>query len=57
MPKQPITRKWTAEDEVRLLELIDEGATLMRAAAALRRGTSSVQKKARSLGKSFDGVR
>lgn len=57
MPKQPITRRWTEEDIAHLLQLIEEGATLMRAAAALNRGTASVQKKARSLGKQFDGVR
>lgn len=36
MPKQPITRKWTEEDVSRLLQLIEEGATLMRAAAACK---------------------
>ncbi len=53
----PITRLWTAEDVARLQKLADEGATLLRASAALRRPSSAVQKKARELGKSFPGVR
>ena len=54
---RPITKKWTEDDIARLSVLLDEGATLLRAASALNRGTSSVQKKARELGKSFAGVR
>lgn len=48
----PITRPWTTEDIAKLEKLADEGATLMRASAALRRPWSAVQKKARELGKS-----
>jgi len=55
--KRSITRVWTKDDEKRLVELCDEGASLMRASAALGRNSSSVQKKARMLGKQFDGVR
>ena len=55
--KRSITRAWTKEDEGRLVTLCDEGASLMRAAAALGRNSSGIQKKARSLGKKFDGVR
>jgi hypothetical protein len=40
-----------------LIELAEGGATLMRASAALGRSSTSVQKKARSLGKEFAGVR
>jgi hypothetical protein len=56
-PMRLITKKWTEEDVARLSVLLEEGATLLRAASALNRGTSSVQKKARELGKSFAGVR
>lgn len=53
----PITKLWTAEDVARLQKLADEGATLLRASAALRRPSSAVQKKAREIGRSFPGVR
>lgn len=52
-----ITRPWTEEDVARLKDLAASGATLMRASAALNRNGSSVQKKARSLGIKFSGVR
>jgi hypothetical protein len=52
-----IVRKWTEEDITKLKQLMDEGATLLRAAAALNRGSGSVQKKARELGKTFASVR
>lgn len=55
--KRLLTRPWTKADEERLIRLCDDGASLMRAAAALGRATSSVQKKARALGKHFKGVR
>lgn len=53
----PITRPWTTEDIAKLEKLADEGATLMRASAALRRPSSTAQKKARELGKPLPGVR
>ncbi len=52
-----IVKPWTPEDVTRLIELAEGGATLMRASAALGRSSTSVQKKARSLGKEFAGVR
>lgn len=52
-----ITRPWTIEGIAKLEKLADEGATLMRASAALRRPPSAVQKKARELGKPLPGVR
>jgi hypothetical protein len=54
---RPITRKWTEEDIKRLIELADQGSSLMRAAGALNRNTASVQKMARQLGRRFPGVR
>lgn len=53
----PISKAWTSEDIAKLEKLGDEGATLMRASAALRRPSSAVQKKARELGKPLPGVR
>ncbi len=53
----PISKAWTSEDIAWLEKLSDEGATLMRASAALRRPSSAVQKKARELGKPLPGVR
>lgn len=53
----PINKVWTVEEIERLMTLADSGATLMRASAALGRSGSSVQKKAREVGKSFAGAR
>lgn len=57
MAKQPISRTWTDEDIAKLRDLAARGATRLRAAAALGRGTASIQKKARELGLSFPGTR
>lgn len=57
MTKTPIVRPWSEDDLVRLRELVDQGATLLRASAALRRNRPSVRKKAHVLGLSFKGVR
>lgn len=54
---RPITRKWTDEDIGRLIELSEQGSSLIRAAGALNRNTASVQKMARQLGRHFPGVR
>lgn len=56
MPK-PLIRVWTEAEIGRLKRLVEQGATLMRASAALRRNNSSVQKKARELGLHLPGVR
>ena len=53
MPRRPLTKKWTEEDVAKLLQLTEGGSTLFHAAAALKRATKSVQKKARQLGKGF----
>lgn len=55
MPRKSLTQKWTDEDAAKLVELSKAGATLARAAGALSRNTSSVQKKARELGLAFPG--
>jgi hypothetical protein len=57
MPRRLLTRQWTDDDVAKLTQLAQSGVTLTRAAAALNRPTHSVQKKARSLGLHFDGVR
>ena len=57
MPRRPLTRQWTNEDVAKLTQLIESGATLTRASAALNRNGNSVQKKARQLGLLFPGVR
>jgi hypothetical protein len=56
MSKRPLTRKWTTAELDRLDSLITSGATAMQAAAALNRKMASVQKKARSLGKTLPGI-
>lgn len=57
MSKLPITRPWTEADVERLKQLSEQGATLLRASAALRRNGSAVQKRARDLGLLFKGLR
>jgi hypothetical protein len=57
LPRRPLTKRWTAEDLAFLLKLSESGATVMRAASALGRPISVVQKKARDLGKPLIGVR
>jgi hypothetical protein len=47
------SRKWTATQIERLIVLIDAGSSAASAAVALKRSTTVVQTKARSLGKSF----
>jgi GcrA cell cycle regulator len=46
-------RPWDDEQISRLKELIESGASAVRAAAALKRARSSVQVKARKLGMPF----
>jgi hypothetical protein len=57
MPRAPAIRKWTDDDLAKLRQLFEQDATLLRAAAALRRATGSVQKKAKELGLLFPGTR
>jgi hypothetical protein len=44
---------WTKKDDERLVTLVEQGASIIRAAAALRRTTISVRTRARSLGCPF----
>lgn len=55
--RQPITRAWLDADLEKLNQLHAEGATLLRACAALKRPMASVKKRARELGLHFAGVR
>ncbi len=57
MARRPINKTWTPEDIARLIILADGGATVTRAAAALRRPATAVQNKARELGKPLVGIR
>lgn len=56
MARKSITKRWTKEDIAKLQKLLDSGSSLLHA-AALNRASSTVQKKARELGKAFPGVR
>jgi GcrA cell cycle regulator len=47
------TVSWTPAQIARLTELLDKGASAVRAAGALNRSIMSVQVKARLLGKPF----
>ncbi|OYU92109.1 MAG: hypothetical protein CFE29_04590 [Bradyrhizobiaceae bacterium PARB1] len=51
------SRSWTEADIERLRKLSSEGASVVRAAAALNRKTGSVRKMARQLGLSLVGTR
>jgi hypothetical protein len=55
MAKRPISKPWSQEDVSLLIGLAERGVTLLRTSAALRRVSTSVQKKARELGRHFRG--
>jgi hypothetical protein len=55
--RRPISRAWLDEDNEKLKTLYETGATLLRAAAALRRPSGSIKKRARLLGLHFPGSR
>jgi GcrA cell cycle regulator len=57
MARQPVTSPWTPEQDERLRQLAAQGATALRAAAALKRPLTSVRIRARKLGLSLPGVR
>ena len=46
---------WTAEENERLRAFVAEGASIIKAAAALKRTTTSVRVQARKLGTPFPG--
>ncbi|SNS23301.1 hypothetical protein [Tardiphaga robiniae] len=55
--RQLITRAWQDADLEKLKQLHAEGATLLRACAAMKRPMASVKKRARELGLHFASVR
>ncbi|QUS42220.1 hypothetical protein RPMA_02365 [Tardiphaga alba] len=52
-----LTRPWRPEEVERLVELGKAGATVLRAAVALKRSPSSVRKKALAIGAPLLGTR
>jgi hypothetical protein len=57
MTRRLINKIWTPEEIDRLISLAESGATVVRAAAALRRPAAAVRNKARELGKPLVGAR
>lgn len=57
MASHPTSLSWTQEQDEKLRALIASGTSALRAAAALKRGTSSVRIRARKLGVPFPTVR
>jgi DNA-binding FadR family transcriptional regulator len=52
-----LAKRWDTEDVAKLKELVDSGASVLRAAAALGRPITSVKRKASDLGISLPSVR
>jgi hypothetical protein len=52
-----LAKPWDTEDVAKLKELVDSGASALRAAAALGRPITSVKRKACDLGISLPSVR
>jgi hypothetical protein len=50
---RPLTRRWTLEDDELLKDLAARGASLVRAAAALKRKKPTVRERAKKLGCPF----
>ena len=50
-------RPWTEEDNARLKEFVAQGASIIRAAAALNRSIKNVRIQARKLGAPFPPMR
>jgi len=50
-------RPWTEEDNARLKKFVAQGASIIRAAAALNRNIMSVRIQARQLGEPFPPMR
>jgi hypothetical protein len=55
--RRPITSPWTPELDERLALLAKQGASAIRAAAALNKPISAVRVRARKLGFELPGVR
>jgi transposase-like protein len=56
MALRPLCRRWTPEDNERLKALVAQGASLVRAAAALKRKQATVRERAKKLGCPFPTV-
>lgn len=57
MTRRLLAKPWDTEDVAKLKELVDSGASALRAAAALGRPITSVKRKACDLGISLPSVR
>lgn len=57
MIRRLLAKPWDTEDIAKLKELVDSGASALRAAAALGRPLTSVKRKANDLGISLPSVR
>lgn len=57
MAKHVTSKSWTDADIARLQQLSNEGASVIRAAAALIRKTAAVAKQCRAYGISLVGIR
>jgi hypothetical protein len=57
MAKHPTKLSWTVEDSQRLTSFVENGASPIRAAAALRRTIGAVRAQARLLGSPFPPLR
>jgi hypothetical protein len=55
--RRPIVSQWTTEEDERLRDLVTQGASIVRAAAALNRSMGKVRHRARKLGCPFLPVR
>ncbi|MDB5620164.1 hypothetical protein [Tardiphaga sp.] len=53
MAKHPTKVSWTDDELKKLAILVESGATLIRASAALNRSINGIQTKARAIGKPF----
>lgn len=49
----PLVKHWTPEEDARLKALVAKGASILRAAAALKRRQGVVRERARKLGCPF----
>jgi hypothetical protein len=52
-----IKKIWTAEDDARLKRFIEQGASALRTASAMKRRVLAVRIRARKLGLAFPTVR
>jgi 3-deoxy-D-manno-octulosonate 8-phosphate phosphatase KdsC-like HAD superfamily phosphatase len=55
--RTPIYRPWSSSDDEALKRLASLGATVLRATAAMGRGSQTIKKRARELGVELVGMR